>query len=269
MRILILGGTGAIGKPLVQLLGEKGYDIFVTSRIQHETKNKICYIQVNAHNMSFLHEILTCKYDVIIDFMVYTVKEFSERLQILLNATNQYIFFSSGRVYADSISKITEESPRLLDVSNDTEYLTTNEYSLAKARQKDLLRESQNKNWTIIRPYITYNNKRLQLGVLEKEQWLYRALHGRTILFSRDMASKLTTLTYGYDVAKNLLEIIGRKTALGEIIHIASPQAVSWDQILMIYLNTIEEITGKRPKIHYLDSSEGIKKVLDNKYQIQ
>ena len=40
-----------------------------------------------------------------------------------------------------------------------------------------------------------------QLGVLEKELWLYRALNGRTIVFSKDIAEKSTTLTYGYDVA--------------------------------------------------------------------
>ena len=72
---------------------------------------------------------------------------------------------------------------RLLDVSHDSIYLKTDEYALAKARQEDILRKSGKNNWTIIRPYITYSESRLQLGVLEKEAWLYRALKGFQEMF--------------------------------------------------------------------------------------
>ena len=53
---------------------------------------------------------------------------------------------------------------------------------LTKALQENLLRASGYKNWTIVRPYITFSDIRLQLGVYEKEQWLYRALQGRAIV---------------------------------------------------------------------------------------
>ena len=59
---------------------------------------------------------------------------------------------------------ITEESERLLDTSIDQDFLSTDEYSLTKARQEDILQSSKQKNWTIIRPYITYGTSRLQLG---------------------------------------------------------------------------------------------------------
>lgn len=266
---MILGGTGAIGESLITLLEKKGHDVFVTSRTHHETTRNIHYIQGDAHDIIFLRRILAFNYDAIVDFMVYTVEEFSKRLQIFLDATNQYVFLSSGRVYAEFTGLITENSPRLLDISSDTEYLATNEYALAKARQENLLSESLTKNWTIIRPYITYSNERLQLGVLEKEQWLYRALHERTIVFSKEIAPKMTTMTYGYDVAKAISEIIGCKAALGEKIQIVSPYAVSWEYILMVYLDTIEEEIGKRPAIQYIENFEGIEKALNNKYQIK
>ena len=53
--------------------------------------------------------------------------------------------------------------------------------------EENLLFNSEKNNFTIIRPTITYNTQRLQLGVLEKENWLYRALHGRAIVFSDDV----------------------------------------------------------------------------------
>ena len=85
--------------------------------------------------------------------------------------------------YANENGRITEKSKRLLDVCTDEEYLKTDEYALTKVRQENILLSSGKKNWTIIRPYITYNVERLQLGVYEKENWLYRALHGRSIVF--------------------------------------------------------------------------------------
>lgn len=51
----------------------------------------------------------------------------------------------------------------------DEDYIKTDEYALQKARQENILLGSKYKNWTIIRPYITYNKERLQLGVLEKK----------------------------------------------------------------------------------------------------
>lgn len=56
-----------------------------------------------------------------------------------------------------------------------TKILSIDEYAITKAHQENLLINSKNKNWTIIRPYITYSEQRLQLGTFEKEDWLYRA----------------------------------------------------------------------------------------------
>jgi uncharacterized protein YbjT (DUF2867 family) len=125
-------------------------------------------------------------------------------------------------------SAISEDSPRLLYTSKDKEYLATDEYALAKARQEDLLRNSGQRNWTIIRPYITYGEKRLQLGAMEKEAWLYRALKGRTIVFSSDIAKRFTTLTYGLNVAEGIQAIIGATSALGRAFHITCETSLTW-----------------------------------------
>ena len=156
---------------------------------------------------------------------------------------------SSARVYANSELPIKENSLRLLDVSKDIDFLNTDEYSLTKARQENVLHSSEYQNWTIIRPYITYSENRLQLGTLEKEEWLYRALHGRTIVFSRDIASKITTLTYGLEVSQGILAIIGNSKALGEEFHITSPVSIIWDDVLEGYLKVLEKYLGYKPKV--------------------
>lgn len=250
MRILILGGTGAMGLHLVDLLSKNSDNqLTVSSRRKQIGKDNLTYVQGNAHEMTFLSQILKERYDVIVDFMNYHTDEFKERYQLLLSSCDQYIYLSSSRVYANSDTPITEDSPRLLDVVQDHEYLSMDEYALAKARQENLLRDSGYKNWTIIRPYITYSENRLQLGVLEKEQWLYRALHGRSIVFSEDIASHETTLTYGLDVARGMVALIGREEAKGEAFHITCPYSIYWNDVLSLYQKILEKKLVDAPRI--------------------
>ena len=269
MKILVLGGTGAMGVNLVKILGERGENVTVTSRSERKSEfNNVKYVRGDAHDTAFLKLLFGEKYDAIVDFMVYNTEEFKSRRDILLNATNQYIFLSSSRVYADSKAPITEDSPRLLDVTTDDKYLKTDEYALTKARQENLLRESGKTNWTIIRPYITYSNQRLQLGVYEKELWLYRAIHDKTVVFPKAIAKKHTTMTLGTDVAKGISKLIGTEKAMGEAFHISTDKAIKWDDVLAIYKRVFKEITGKEIKIMYADDPKPIYDVMGNKYQV-
>lgn len=249
MKVLLLGGTGAMGKHLVSILDKSGSDeIFVTSRKSHNNHGQVSYLMGNAHDITFLKLILSDKYDVIVDFMYYTVTEFKERVDILLENTSQYICISSARVYADTKSPIIEISPRLTEVINDPEYFEAKEYSQQKCMAEDVLTQSRHRNWTIIRPYITYSEERLQLGIYELKDWFYRVQNKRTIQIAACIANAKTTLTYGYDVASGIAAIIGKGSALGEIFHITGNDTITWREVLEIYLDEIAKLTGDKPK---------------------
>lgn len=256
-----------MGAYLVDLLLRDNIEVFVTSRKQRLSQGKLYYLQGDAQDIIFLRDILCKHWDVIIDFMNYSTLNFKNRVDLLLKSTSQYIFLSSSRVYANSDKLITEESSRLLDISDDEEFLSTDEYSLAKARQEDILRYSGYNNWTIIRPYITYSENRLQLGFFEKEGWLFRALMGKTIVLSDAINSKLTTMTYGLDVAKAIVALVNNKKAIGEIFQITCEKSQSWQKILGVYLNTLEKHLGFRPKVLLVNSNLFIKSY-GSKYQI-
>ena len=259
MKILILGGTGSMGTPLVKRLSKENL-VYVTSRKKREGNNNVSYIQGNAKDRTFLLQTLSLyNWDAIIDFMIYTIEELSELAPIFLESTAQYVFISSSRVYAQSEEKITEETPRLLEASTDNVYLQTNEYALAKAREEDVLFKSGKKNFTIIRPTITYNTYRLQLGVLEKENWLYRALKGRSIVFSHDINDKLTTMTLGDDVSTGIASIIGKENALGEVFHITSPVSLPWSDVLATYKTVLEKHLGKEVPVVMTKKSTNLK----------
>ena len=245
-----------MGLHLVQVLKQRQVEIVVTSRRAHRVEGNIKYIQGDAKDPEFLADILRESWDAIVDFMVYSTEQFRERYNLFLAVTKQYFFISSARVYAEVQGAITEDSPRLLDVSTDQKFLATDEYSLAKARQEDILKNSGRRNWTIIRPYITYAENRLQLGVLEKEAWLYRALQGRSIIFPQEMLAKKTTMTYGEDVATTIAALVGRDDAIGESFHITENGAVTWGDVLAIYLAGLEKKLGKRPEMKMVSLGE-------------
>lgn len=269
MKILILGGTGAMGEHLVRLLEEDGeHEISVTSRTEHPSRERVRYVKGDAKNAEFLRGILSERWDVIVDFMSYGTVAFRERVSALLDTAGQYIFLSSARVYANSETPIKETSARLLDASDDAEFLSTDEYALAKARQENILRDSGRKNWTVIRPYITFSEIRLQLGVLEKEEWLYRALHGRTIVFSEEMRECFTTLTYGLDVARGIKSIVGVPAAQGEIFHITNDAALKWNDVLACYLRVLKKRLGREARVIFARERAFIK-CHPAKYQIR
>lgn len=267
-NILIFGGTGAMGEHLVNILSEnKDNLVYVTTRKKRESKSEnVFYVEGDAKDDIFLSSILNRKkWDCIVDFMVYNTDEFKNRADKLLESAGQYVFLSSSRVYADSNTPITENSPRLLDVCTDKEYLSTDEYALTKARQENILFENEHQNWTIIRPYITYSEQRLQLGVLEKEVWLYAALNCGVLAFSQDIARHNTTLTYGLDVARSMATLILNEKAYTRAFHITNSKSIYWNDVYDIYSKVL--------KRHNVSFEEAMKEKThrlkgDGKYQV-
>ena len=259
MNILLLGGTGVIGRALTAGLLERGDAVYVTSRQKHNDSDRLFYLHGNAMETPFLQSVCAMmRWDAIVDFMSYKTPEFSSRLSLLLSSAGQYVFISTARVYADLEHPIKETSPRLLDCTEDKEYLASDEYALTKARQENLLTGCGLHNYTIVRPCITYGDYRLQLGVMEKEEWLYRALKGRTVVFCKEIADRITTMTLGADICRCLLQLVGNPKALGETIHLTSCYHLTWEQIWNIYADAIKSQKGVAPKLKYVSLNDFI-----------
>jgi nucleoside-diphosphate-sugar epimerase len=239
-KCLVLGGTGAIGSYVTLELLRLGYLVDVTSRSKHSSiDDHLSYVYGDAKDDDFLSKILQNKYDAIIDFMVYSTDEFKKRHELLLKSAKHYIFTSSARVFAESKSPISERTPRLLDNCEDSEYLRSDEYALAKARQEDILMKSKYKNWTIIRPTITYGHGRFQLGTLEANTVVFRSLKNRSVIMPDTMMKKITTMTWAGDVAKMVTKIVLNKKAFANDFNLVTNEAHSWEEVSSYYNNLI------------------------------
>ena len=238
-KVLLLGGTGAMGVYLREILAAEGKDVVVTSRSEHAPNAGIEFLRGDARDVGFLSSALDrVRPDAIVDFMIYGTDAFKTRRDLLLSNTRHYLFLSSYRVFNDA-EVITERTPRLLDSSTDSAYLKTDEYALCKARSENLLRESDTTNWTIIRPGITYSKRRFQLGCLEANTLCYRSFLGLPVAMPREMRLKQTTMTWGRDVALMIARLILNPKAYGEDFNCASAEHHSWDEICRLYKRVI------------------------------
>lgn len=101
-----------MGNPLVHILAKEGYEVYITSRSSREDSGNVHYLKGNAMDDSFAFNVLKSrKWHAIVDFMVYSTQKLKDRIEKLVEATDQYVFISSCRVFADEDKIITEKSP--------------------------------------------------------------------------------------------------------------------------------------------------------------
>ncbi|MBQ4043594.1 MAG: epimerase [Clostridia bacterium] len=243
-RVLVLGGTGAMGVYLVPLLRQMGCAVDVVSLDERISDDpELRYIRADATDLTYLAELLKNGYHGIVDFMIYRTERFAERYRMFLENTDHYIYLSSYRVYAGD-SPITEQSPRLLDVSEDREFLATEDYSLFKARGEDILHRSGFDNYTVIRPAVTFSKFRFQLVTLEANVLIRRMKEGKTVLLPAEAREVQATMSWAGDVAKMIARLLFAPHARRESYTLATAEHQSWGEVAEYY----REIGGLRAR---------------------
>lgn len=228
-----------MGIYLVPKLADLGYEVCVVS-LDHVVSDhpRIKYVKANAGDNEYLKELLKEKFDAIVDFMLYSTDDFKKRYDILLQNTEHYIFLSSYRVY-DGQYPVTENTPRLLDVSTDKDFLATEDYALYKARQEDILTSSKYNNWTIVRPAITYSKRRFQLVTLEAPVVVARALKGLPVVIPKEALSVQATMSWAGDAANMFSRLMLNPAAYRERFTLSTAEHHTWGEIAEYYKEII------------------------------
>ena len=235
-KVLILGATGAMGTYLVPEMLKKGWQVDAVSLDKVVSEHPaLHYITENAKDIGFISECVRNQYDAIVDFMIYASEsEFEKYYKLFLENTKHYIFFSSYRIYANTVP-ITEESPRLLDVSEDEVLLKSGDYAIYKAQEEDMLRKSGYTNWSILRPAITYSKKRFQLTTLEANVVITRMWEGKTVVLPEEAMNVQATMSWAGDVAKMIAGLILNEKAYGETFTTATAEHHTWREVAQMY----------------------------------
>ena len=239
-KILVMGGTGAMGVYLVPKLIEMGYAVDVASldTVESSTPN-LRYFTGDCMNVDYISELLKNGYDGIVDFMIYNQDKFEERHQMFLDNTSHYIYLSTYRIYANEEHPVKETSPRLLDASKDKDFLATDDYALYKAKGENVLLNSKYTNWTAIRPAITYSKRRFQLVILEAPYVVGRTLHGKKLVLPKQAKDVQATMSWAGDVAEMIARLLFNPKAYREIFSVCTAEHMTWGEVADIYKELI------------------------------
>ena len=240
-KVLVLGATGAMGKYLVPILAEKGFQIDAVALDDADFQSpNIRNIKGNAMDFEFRKDLLKNHYDGIVDFMIYTTMYLPLCLPSIVEATEHYIYLSTYRIYDGIEVPIREISPRLIDSSKDVLLQNSDDYSIYKARGENMLRAFPKKNWTIIRPAITYSLLRNQLVTLEAPNTIGRAMLGKPVVLPETAKNVQATMSWAGDVAQMIAGILFNENALGEAYTVSTSEHHTWGEIAEYY----EDICG-------------------------
>lgn len=235
--VFVIGGTGVMGKFLVEKLLSRGVRVDAATLDDVKSEDAaLRYYRQNFMDLRTLERFLSGRhYDAIVDFMTYSTAQLAERFELLLKSCGQYMFLSSYRVYADAELPTREASPRILDITQDRELLQSDDYTVSKARQENIIRSSHFQNWTIVRPSITYSPRRTAFITLELPLLLRRAKKHQPVFIPAEALHVLATCTWAGDVAELMARLLFQKQALGECYSLCTAEHHTWGEIAQMY----------------------------------
>lgn len=241
-RVLLIGGTGTLGSYASTELLIMGFHVDCIARREMTAYNRnFTYIQGPVEDELLQRLFSKNHYDCIADFSEYPDwKRYPERGELLLKNTDQLIFLSSYRVYADCQHPITEEAPQIYKVLEDQRFLNEETYAVPKSHIEDYLRGSGYQNWTVIRPVISFSHFRFDLVTQGSMVMLPRILQHKKVLLPECCKNVPAGLCWAGDIGKMIARLCCNPKALCEAYTLSTGEKHTWGEIADLYA----EITG-------------------------
>ena len=249
MRILFIGGTGIISTACTRAALTEGYQVFHLNRGKRpeRTPGGVISLRADIRDRGQVQEVLEKRtFDCIVNWVAFTPDHARQDIDLFAPLTSHYIFISSASVYQKPPGHwfVTEEMP----LGNP--YW---QYSRDKIACEEILREAwRNKGFpaTIVRPSHTYSDGWVPTPIGSRDYTIARRmLHGHKVISPGDGQS-LWTITHSEDFAKGFTGLLGNPDTAGQVFHITSDEARTWDS----YYGLIADAMGVKPEIVHIPS---------------
>ena len=241
-RVLLIAGGGTLGTYVSEELLSLGIDVEVICPEEKISTSEHLTFHRSLATRELLLDLFSRKhYDGIVNFIHYNeVEDYREIHPLLIANTDHLIFLSSYRVYADMQHPITEQAPRLYDVIDDTDFLENEKYAVSKAKCEDYLRnEHAGEPWTIVRPVISFSDRRLDLLMYSRDRVLCAAESGEELLLPEFVRNYSAGLDWSGNSGKLIANLLFKPDAIGETFTIYSGHGMTWGEVAQAYQRTI------------------------------
>lgn len=232
MKVLLIGGTGVISTEVCKRAIDLQYEVHIANRGKRK-KNinqqaQLIIADVKKNSTKKLKEKLgSDNYDVVVDFLSYDVKQLKKMLTVV--NCEQYIFVSSATVYNEhNDGKPYRETD---SKGNHGWGYCSKKFSCEQELVK--IASQQKIKYTIVRPYVTYNNHRFpyQFSPIEYYTIVDRIIRKRPIAI---IENDYTTITDSRDFAIGMVGLFGNPAAFNEDFHITSDNITSWKHVVYL-----------------------------------
>ncbi|MDR1794822.1 MAG: NAD-dependent epimerase/dehydratase family protein [Erysipelotrichaceae bacterium] len=232
-KILIIGGTGTISTPITALCAKRSdFDVTVLNRghKNHDLPENVKVLQADIRSEGIGEVLKDQTFDVVLDFILFTLKEAESRVRLFKGKIKQYVFIST-------VCALDHEETLLIDETTPL-YNKRSDYGKEKATIEVYFRELFKAGGfpvTIVRPAQTYSNERIPLSVKGNGCWpvVLRMIQGKEVLVHGDGQSVWAS-THADDFATAFVPLINNPKALGEIYQITNAQPHTWDKVYQI-----------------------------------
>ena len=252
-KVLLIAGGGTLGTYVSKELLRLGCQVDVICPEEKVSDNERLRFLQNYATDDFLSELFAQEhYDGIVNFFHYKTVDSNKKIHPLLIANTEHlIFLSSYRVYADEQHPITEDAPRLLDVVNDPVFLETEDYAIPKAKCEDFLNsECKGEPWTIVRPVISFSDRRLDLLLYSGHDILNHAKQGKEMLLPSFVRDYSAGIDWAGNSGKLIANLLFKDAAIGQAFTVYSGHGLTWGEVADAY----SKLTGV--KIRWCDEEE-------------
>ena len=252
-KVLLIGGGGTLGTYTAEELLRLGAKVDILcpeDKVSHH--ENLRFIQDYATEEVFDAIFAETHYDAVVNFIHYTtLEEYIPHHEKIIANTDQLVFLSSYRVYADEQHPITESAPRLLDVVKDEFFLANETYALPKARCENYLRtQCADQPWTIVRPVISFSQRRMDLLVFSGTKVLDFAKEGKTLIMPECAKNLHAGLDWAGNSGKLIANLLCKKEAIHGTFTVSTAQNLTWGEVAAIY----EKYIGL--KVRWTDEEE-------------
>ena len=259
-KALLIAGAGTLGASTYPELVRLGWKVDVVSLEDYKSVTpRLDFIKAKA-DRAFLEKLFAerGRYDAVVDFVLTVdVEELKKRMDLILANTDQFVYVSSYRTYADKDRVVTESTPQWLDTTDDPKFLAEDDYAIPKAKGERYLTSLGAKNWTIIRPIISFTHFRLDLVTVGAYAILFRTAAGKKIPLPADVKDKHCGVTWAGNTGLQLARLIGNPAAFGDVFTLGTDEGLTWGDVAKFY----EEFAGAKfewiPTEDYLEIATG------------